>query len=131
MSIQSRMSRDTVSITRFPSPGDETQDAEGGFNRASSVATAALRTSAGLVTSSDCRIMPLSDTERKAFGVKDSDKAWKFLYHTDPSITLNDVQTFTDKGGTSRTVETIEPSRDLDNQGRLFRVIGTQVEGET
>ena len=125
------MSRDTVNITRFPTAGNETQDAEGGFDRATSVATAALRTSAGLATSSACRFMELDNKERLAFGVKAEHLAWKFLYHTNPSVTLNDIQSFTDQDGVARTARTIEPSRNLDNQGRLYRAIGEEVKGES
>ena len=83
------------------------------------------------MTSSECRIMPLDDKERVALGVKDASRVWKFLYHTNPSITLNDVQTFTDQDSVSRIARTIEPSRNLDNQGRLYRVIGEEVDAET
>ncbi len=126
MSIQSRTSRDSVTIKRYPSV--PTKDAEGGIDKANSQATTGNRGT--LAASSNCRIQPLSAQERVAFGVRGDTRIWKFLYSTDPSVGMRDLQTFMDNGGTARTARTVEPSRNLDEQGRLWVAIGEEVSNE-
>lgn len=121
MSIQSRTSRDQVTIERL----GVTQSTTGGQIRAYNTSNRSSRP-----TTAKCRIQPLSHKERVAFGVRGSQAAWKLLFHADPEITIEDRVTFLDADGRPQTAVAIEPSRNLDGQGRLYRAVCEEVDNE-
>ncbi len=116
MSLQAGTTRDPILIERLVLG---TQGAAGGQTR--SYTTAARGT---LPTNALCRLQPTSDRENEQYGIKAPDRGWKLLHCTNPSLTVADVVTFTDADGVVHTqVRVTEPSRDLDNQGRVYRTI--------
>lgn len=121
MSIQSRTSRDQVTIERL----GVTQSTTGGQVRAYNAANRGSRPA-----TARCRIQPLSNKERVAFGVKGTRAAWKLLFHSNPEITVEDRVTFVDADGQTHTASVIEPSRNLDGQSRLYRSIAEEVDNE-
>lgn len=127
MSLVSLTSRDSCTVKRFPSG---TQDGEGFVSKDPSNATTAARGT--LPTGPSCRIQPLDAKEQIQFGLRGNRRAWKLLFSTNPTITLQDMVEFTDPEDSSNTVQAtpVEPSRNLDNQGRLYRAIVEQHGGE-
>jgi hypothetical protein len=121
MSLSSQTSRDTITIERVASTQSET----GGRLR-----TYSTLERGSLPTSIACRIVPLRARERIAFGVRGAQLAWKLLFAVDPSLTVADRVRFTDASGTEHVAIVVEPSLDLDRQGRLFRTIVEESENE-
>lgn len=121
MSIQSRTSRNTITIERVIGMQSDT----GGEIR-----TFSTQERGSLPTSLACRIVPLRARERVAFGVRGSLSGWKLLFATNPSITVADRVRFIDSTGIERVTTVVEPSTDLDGQGRLFRAVVEESENE-
>ena len=105
MSITSMCSRDTVTVKNQTN----TKTAGGA---AAKVWTTGTRTVS-------CRIQSLSAEEIVAFGVRAGVRAWKLYSATNPTITETTHVFFTD-GSESIEAAVIRPSRQYDNQDRLW-----------
>ena len=79
-----------------------------------------------LVTTIRCRIQNLSAIERVQFGIAATERAWKWLFHSNPSLDLRDRATFTDDDEDARTAYVLNPSKNMDNQGRLWVAIAAE-----
>jgi hypothetical protein len=121
MSVRTRTSRDLVQIERL----SVTQSETGGQIRVFSAANRGSRP-----TSVRCRIQPLGAREHVEFGVRGSRIAWKFLFADDPQITVEDRLIFTDSDGQTHTARVLEPSRNLDMQNRIYRVVAEMSEND-
>jgi hypothetical protein len=121
MSISSRTARDMVTIERASS----TQSDTGG-----QVRTFGIIQRGSLPTSMSCRIVPLRAEEHAEFGLRGARSAWKLLFSTDPSLTVADRVRFAESSGVERIAVVVEPSLDLDRQGRLFRAVVEESENE-
>ena len=121
--------RDTVTVKRYPS--SPTQAADGSIDKTSAAYTTANRTADGLGYSIKCRIMPMPADEKMEYGIAAASRAWKFAYHANPSITKRDIQTFTDQDGVARTAYTVRESTNLDEQARIWIVVGSEDDAQT
>lgn len=125
MSFIGGTQRDTITIKRL----SVTQDTsgEGGQIRTYTTAARGSRPTTGF----KCRLQQLNSEEKLAYGIKGSSNGWKILASTDPQAGVEDAIEFTDvngnaHGGDSNPVRIIEPSRDIDNQGRVYRAIAEE-----
>jgi hypothetical protein len=62
--------------------------------------------------------------------VRGARTAWKLLFSFDPVLTVADRVRFTDSAAVEHVATIIEPSHDLDRQGRLFRAVVQESENE-
>lgn len=122
VSIKSLTSRDTVTIQRVASA----QSAAG--TRTETWNTGNRGT---LPTTWKCRAQPLSGEERVQYGVEDKIDVWKFLGESNPQVDTRDRFTWTDNDGVAQTADVTHPSRNLDGQGRLYRVLGESIGNES
>lgn len=121
MSLKSRTARNTITIERLSSTPNDT----GGQTRTWSTAARG-----SLPSSIACRIVPLRSDERIAYGVRGSKQVWKFLFSSDPQITVVDRIRFNDPSGVEHIATILETSLDIDFQGRLYRAVGSDSENE-
>lgn len=121
MSLAALCSRDTITITRL----GVTQGSSGGQVR---TFTTAARGS--LATSSTGRLQPLSNEERREYGIRGERKAWKYHTTTNPTLTVKDQAEFTDADGDEIEARVINGSRNHDGQNRLWTAVLEQVSTE-
>jgi len=121
MSLAKLTSRDSVTINRLST----TRGTAGGQLRTYSEGNRG-----ELPSSWTCRIQPIGGEEKREFGIRAERLAWKLLGTSNPTITVLDQVSFTDADEIDRTTRVIEPSRNLDGQGRLYRAIVEEVGNE-
>jgi hypothetical protein len=117
MSLESLTSRDEITLKRLST----TRGTAGGQARTYMTAARGI-----LPTTWTCRRQPLTDDERREYGIRGDRKSFKYLGTTDPSVTVQDAVAY----GSETDERVISPSRDLDQQGRIWMVITERVSNE-
>lgn len=119
------LDRDTVNIKRLVI----TQGPAGGQVRSY---TAAKRTTDGVPLTWKCRAQTMTVEEETRYGVRDDSIGWKFLGgNPRPEVDTRDQFDFEDNNGVTHEVRIKGRERDLDNQGKVYQVMGEEVFGES
>lgn len=115
MSLTAGCARDSITVGRLVTStglaGGSSRSFTSGIGRGS------------LGTSYDCRIQEISADTRAEYGIKGNRRAWKLLFVSNPSLTEEDHVFFTNNDGDDFEARIIKPSRDIDNQGRIWAAV--------
>ncbi len=114
MSIEELCDRDTITIKRIV----VTQGTAGGQIRTNTTAARG-----DLPTSINCRIQPLLPEEMRQYEVKGEHLAWRLIFSSDPSLTVQDRCMWTEPDGTAIRARVTQRSRNADHQSRVWSAV--------
>jgi flagellin-like hook-associated protein FlgL len=89
------------------------------------------RTTDGVPTSVSATFQTATSEEKIAYGVKETNMAWRMYASSDPELTTEDQVSWTDSGSIARVCRVVGPSFDMAGKATIWKAIVSEMKNRS